>query len=63
MLNFSQLYSPLIELTILPKVFINEYILPAILAGFTGSTVFTVLYCCTILCCFEEEYIYPLTIH
>jgi len=63
MLNFSQLYSPLIEYTILPKVFVNDYILPTILLAFVCSTVFTVLYCCTILCCFEDEYVYPLTIH
>ena len=63
MLNFSQIYSPLIHLTILPRVFINDYIFPAILAGFISSTAFTALYCCTILCCAQEEYIYPLTIH
>ena len=45
------------------QVFVNDYILPAILLAFVSSTVFTVLYCCTILCCFEDEYVYPLTIH
>lgn len=62
-LNFSQLYVPLTDTTILPRQFINSYILPTVAAGFLASTVFTVIYCCTILYCFEEEYIYPLTIH
>jgi len=63
MLNFSQLYTPLTDTTILPRIFINEYILPAVAVGAMASAVFTVTYCCTVLCCFEEEYIYPLTIH
>lgn len=63
MLNFSQLYTPLTDTTILPRHFINSYVLPSVVAGALCSTVFTVLYCCTVLCCFEEEYIYPLTIH
>jgi hypothetical protein len=63
MLNYSQLYTPLTDTTILPRQFINLYLLPAIAAGSLASTVFTVIYCCTVLCCFEDEYIYPLTIH
>jgi hypothetical protein len=36
-----QMYSPMIETTVLPKVFINQYILPAILLGFLSSTIYT----------------------
>merc|ERR1719189_475896 len=63
MLNFSQLYTPLTDTTILPRQFINGYILPAIGLLALASAVGTVTYCCTVLCCFEDEYIYPLTIH
>jgi len=63
LLNFSQLFTPLTETTILPREFINSYVLPGIVTGMMISTVFTGVYCCTILCCCEEEYIYPLTIH
>ena len=63
LLNFSQLYTPLADTTILPRQFINEYVLPGIVIGFGLSTIFTVIYCSTVLCCCEEEYIYPLTIH
>jgi hypothetical protein len=31
----------MIETTVLPKVFINQYILPAILLGFLSSTIYT----------------------
>lgn len=63
MLNFSQLYTPLTDTTILPRQFINGYVLPGIGAGALASVVGTITYCCTVLCCFEDEYIYPLTIH
>jgi len=63
MLNFSQLYTPLTDTTILPRQFINGYILPGIGLLALASAVGTVTYCCTVLCCFEDEYIYPLTIH
>ena len=63
LLNFSQLYTPLSDTTILPRQFINEYVLPGIVIGFGLSTIFTVIYCSTILCCCEEELLYPLTIH
>lgn len=67
MLNFSQLYidedGGIQKTTIIPLEIINGYIFPGILAAFLSSTIFTGVYCCTILCCFEEEYIYPLTIH
>ena len=35
------------------RIFINEYILPAVAVGAMASAVFTVTYCCTVLCCFE----------
>jgi len=63
LLNFSQLYTPLSDTTIMPRQFINTYVLPGIVMCFGLSTFFTIIYCCTILCCCEEEYIYPLTIH
>jgi len=63
LLNFSQLYTPLADTTIMPRLFINSYVLPGIVMFFGLSTIFTGIYCCTILCCCEEEYIYPLTIH
>jgi len=60
LLNFSQLYSPLAETTVLPGHFINYYMLPAIVASSLASVVFTMLYCATVLCCCQDEYIYPL---
>merc|ERR1712156_1314792 len=60
LLNFSQLYSPLSETTVLPGHFINYYLLPAIIASSLASVVFTMLYCATVLCCCQDEYIYPL---
>merc|ERR1712083_832786 len=62
LLNFSQLFTPLAETTVLPRLFINNYLLPGIGACCVASVVFTMTYCCTVLCCCEEEYIYPLTI-
>ena len=45
------------------RLFINNYLLPGVGACCVASVVFTMTYCCTVLCCCEEEYIYPLTIH
>merc|ERR1719464_1200159 len=60
LLNFSQLYSPLAETTVLPRQFINLYLLPGLGAAALASTVMTMVYCCTVLCCCQDEYIYPL---
>jgi len=60
LLNFSQLYTPLSDTTVLPRMFINNYLLPGIGATSLASVVFTMLYCCTALCCCQDEYIYPL---
>lgn len=60
LLNYSQLYTPLSETTVLPRIFINNFLLPGIGAGAMASTVLTMVYCCTVLCCCQEEYIYPL---
>ena len=38
------------------RIFINEYILPAVGVGAMASAVFTVTYCCTVLCCFEVRW-------
>merc|ERR1712061_714405 len=51
LLNFSQLYTPLADTTIMPRLFINTYVLPGIVMLFGFSTIFTGIYCCTILCC------------
>ena len=60
LLNFSQIYTPLADTTVLPRVFINNYLLPGIGATSLASVVFTMIYCCTALCCCQDEYIYPL---
>merc|ERR1712045_697110 len=60
LLNFSQLYTPLADTTVLPRIFINNYLLPGIGATSLASVVFTMMYCCTALCCCQDEYIYPL---
>ena len=60
LLNFSQLYTPLAETTVLPRIFINLYLLPGLGAAALASTVLTMVYCCTVLCCCQDEYIYPL---
>jgi len=60
LMNFSQLYTPLVETTVLPSVFINNYLLPGLGVASLASIVWTMLYCCTVLCCCQDEYIYPL---
>ena len=60
LLNFSQLYTPLSDTTVLPRMFVNNYLLPGIIATSLASVVFTMIYCCTVLCCCQDEYIYPL---
>ena len=60
LLNFSQIYTPLSETTVLPRLFINNYLLPGLGAGAVASIILTMIYCCTVLCCCQDEYIYPL---
>merc|ERR1712186_178964 len=51
LLNFSQVYTPLSDTTILPRLVINSYVLPGIVIFSGLSTLFTIIYCTTILCC------------
>ena len=60
LMNFSQLYTPLVETTVLPSIFINNYLLPGLGVASLASIIWTMLYCCTVLCCCQDEYIYPL---